>query len=113
MATADRGERRALMERGLPDPLQSTSDLLPHRRGDVAVYATHAGHFVAHPFRLQDVTNAEFIEPRLVTVPQPVRRQPGPHRQPGRDAYRLVRLLTRAPALRAADAMTDHAAVPP
>jgi hypothetical protein len=77
-----RGELRAFMQRRLPELLQSSRELGPHPGRDVAVDAAHAGHLVSHALGLQDVPDADLVQPCLVTVPQAVRCQPGPQRQP-------------------------------
>jgi hypothetical protein len=50
----------------------------------MAVDPAHAGHFVPHPFRLENVCDAVLVHPGLVAVPQAVRGQAGKHRQPRR-----------------------------
>ena len=59
---------RPLMERRLPQFLETVSELGAHARRDVAVNASHARHLVAHPFRLEDVPDAQIVKPGLVTV---------------------------------------------
>jgi hypothetical protein len=56
------------MERRLPQLLEVVSELGAHTRRDVAIDTTHAWHLMPHPLRLEHVTDAQFVEPGLVTV---------------------------------------------
>jgi hypothetical protein len=65
----------------------------------VAVDATHSGYLMTHPLRPEQVTNARFLHPGLMAVPEAVRRQPGQDRQPGRERRILGGRLAAPPAL--------------
>jgi hypothetical protein len=56
------------MERRFPQLLEAVSELGAHARRDVAVDTTHARHLMPHPLRLEHVTDAQLVEPGLVTV---------------------------------------------
>ncbi len=56
------------MERRFPKFLETVSELGTHARRDVAVDASHARHLMAHPFGLEDVSDAEIVKPGLVTM---------------------------------------------
>jgi hypothetical protein len=71
------GDARPFVERGLPKLLQPGHEIRPHPGCDVAVDAAHAGYLVAHTFGLQDVSDAQLVQPSLVAVAQAVRCQAG------------------------------------
>jgi len=88
-----RGDARPVAERGLPKLLQSGREGFAHARGDVTVDAAHSGYLMAHALRLQDVTNAQVVQPGLVAVAQAVRCQTGTKRKPGGNRHGLGGLL--------------------
>jgi hypothetical protein len=80
-----RRQETALAQGCFPEILQPRLQLSSHRRSDVAVHSPHARccrHLVSDPLRLQNVADAEVVQPRLVTMPQPVRGQPAACRKP-------------------------------
>src|SRR5260221_11672988 len=70
-----------------------------------------AQDLVPHALGLQDVPHAHVVHPRLVTVPQAVRCQPGAQREPGRDRHGLGRLLPRSGTLHTLRLVADDRAV--
>jgi hypothetical protein len=68
------GTARSLTECGVPAFLQNSLEADAHGRADVRVDASHAGDLVAHALGPQQVRDARFLQPRLVTVTQAVRR---------------------------------------
>jgi hypothetical protein len=48
----------------------------------MAIHARHTWDLVAHPLGLEHLLHPEIIQPRLMAVPQAVRRQAPPYRKP-------------------------------
>src|SRR6266700_4029229 len=78
-----RAEPRPVAERVVPALLECGGQVGSHGVTNVAVDAAHPGYLVAHPFGAQEVGDAIFLHPGLVTVAQTMRCQPGEDRQPG------------------------------
>lgn len=74
---------RPVTERDIPALLECGGQVGSHGVTNVAVDAAHPGDLVAHPFGAQEVGDAIFLHPGLVTVAQTMRCQPGEDRQPG------------------------------
>ena len=66
----------------LPAGLERVLQLVAHPVRRVGVEATHAGHLVAEALLGEDLGDAIFGHPRLVAVPESVRRQAGSQREP-------------------------------
>lgn len=85
--------RRPVRVGFLPPAFQSVQEAGFDFGGDVAVDLDQTvGQVVAQAFGLSDFGDAVSDEPGLVTVPQPVKGQPGPHRM---GAFAVVAIDSR------------------
>jgi hypothetical protein len=78
----------------------------------MAVHARHARDLVAHPLGLEHLLHPEIIQPRLMAVPQAMRRQAPPYRKP-RGGRRFTGLLPSTRAHRVGDLVPHKHSIEP
>ena len=81
----DRGVRidgGAIPEGLFPSGLKNRSQVLAHPLRGMGVQAAHPGNLRSEPLLRQNLRNAILSHPRLVAMPQAMRRQTAPDRQP-------------------------------
>jgi hypothetical protein len=84
-------ERRVRVDGGActegfgPAGLERLLEVVAHALGGVGIEATHAGYLVAETLLGEDLRDAILGHPGLVAVPEPVRGEAGPDREPAGD----------------------------